>query len=83
VLITIDYKIACIPFWRAVDAHNGGLKGLYTSAYPYDGRGFVGPKKKTIAGFSVFNPLCRFPSPLIRIRIRIHIKVMLIRNPEV
>jgi hypothetical protein len=25
--------------------------------YPYDGRGFVGHKKKTIVGLLVFNPL--------------------------
>jgi hypothetical protein len=31
-------------------------------AYPYDGRGFVGPKTKTIVGLLLFNPLCRFPS---------------------
>jgi hypothetical protein len=27
-------------------------------AHPYYGRGFVGPKKKTIVGHLVFNPLC-------------------------
>jgi hypothetical protein len=30
----------------------------YGLAYPHDGRGFVGPQKKTIVGFLVFNPLC-------------------------
>jgi hypothetical protein len=30
---------------------------LFGLAYPYDWRGFVGPKKKTIVGVLVFNPL--------------------------